>query len=61
LRHLPAAPAPGGDARAGLTRESLRSGTNPSFRGLMTWSINWDKFYGWEFQNQNGAFVKNLP
>ncbi|SNY08393.1 Chitinase [Paractinoplanes atraurantiacus] len=36
-----------------------RSGTNPNLRGLMTWSINWDKFAGWEFQNQNGAYFKN--
>jgi chitinase len=40
---------------------TVRSGTNPNFRGLMTWSINWDKFYGWEFQNQNGKYVKSLP
>ncbi|GIF24700.1 chitinase [Actinoplanes tereljensis] len=40
---------------------TVRSGTNPNFRGLMTWSINWDKFYSWEFQNQNGKFVKALP
>ncbi|GIM91413.1 hypothetical protein Ato02nite_032060 [Paractinoplanes toevensis] len=40
---------------------AVRSGTNPNFRGLMTWSINWDKFYGWEFQNQNGKYVKALP
>jgi chitinase len=38
-----------------------RSGTNPNFRGLMTWSINWDRFYGWEFQNQNGAYLDTLP
>jgi chitinase len=37
-----------------------RSGTNPNFRGLMTWSINWDRFYGWEFQNTNGAYLKTL-
>ncbi|GAA2613338.1 hypothetical protein Adu01nite_05740 [Paractinoplanes durhamensis] len=40
---------------------TVRSGTNPSFRGLMTWSINWDKFYSWEFQLQNGKLVKALP
>ncbi len=39
---------------------SVRSGTNPNFRGLMTWSINWDKFYNYEFQNQNGAYLKAL-
>ncbi|MGM1079011.1 chitinase [Streptomyces sp. H28] len=25
-------------------------GTWPDLRGLMTWSINWDRFGGWEFQ-----------
>ncbi|MDN3290297.1 glycoside hydrolase family 18 protein [Streptomyces thermocarboxydus] len=25
-------------------------GTWPSLRGLMTWSINWDRFGGWEFR-----------
>ncbi|GHH75220.1 hypothetical protein GCM10018793_18020 [Streptomyces sulfonofaciens] len=25
-------------------------GTWPDLRGLMTWSVNWDKFGGWEFQ-----------
>ncbi|MEU1702133.1 glycosyl hydrolase family 18 protein [Streptomyces pseudogriseolus] len=25
-------------------------GTWPELRGLMTWSINWDRFGGWEFQ-----------
>ncbi|MGW0189095.1 chitinase [Streptomyces sp. NPDC003362] len=25
-------------------------GTWPALRGLMTWSINWDRFGGWEFQ-----------
>ncbi|MFJ5264601.1 chitinase [Streptomyces sp. NPDC088387] len=25
-------------------------GTWPSLRGLMTWSINWDRFSNWEFQ-----------
>jgi chitinase len=37
-----------------------RSGTNPNFRGLMTWSINWDKFYNWEFRNNNGPYLKAL-
>jgi chitinase len=37
-----------------------RSGTNPNFRGLMTWSINWDKYYGWEFQHENGKYLKSL-
>ncbi|MFB8756067.1 chitinase [Streptomyces sp. NPDC059852] len=25
-------------------------GTWPQLRGLMTWSVNWDRFGGWEFQ-----------
>ncbi|MFE0491888.1 chitinase [Streptomyces griseoaurantiacus] len=25
-------------------------GTWPALRGLMTWSINWDRFSGWQFQ-----------
>lgn len=25
-------------------------GTWPGLRGLTTWSINWDRFGGWEFQ-----------
>jgi chitinase len=32
-------------------------GSWPDLRGLMTWSINWDKFGGWEFQkNFDGYF-----
>jgi len=38
-----------------------RSGTNPNFRGLMTWSINWDRFFGWEFQNSHEPFLNSLP
>jgi chitinase len=37
-----------------------RSGTNPNFRGLMTWSINWDRFYGWEFRNAHEPFLNSL-
>jgi chitinase len=37
-----------------------RSGTNPNFRGLMTWSINWDKYYNWEFQNSHRPFLNAL-
>jgi chitinase len=39
---------------------TMRSGTNPNFRGLMTWSINWDKYYNWEFRLNNGPFLKGL-
>ncbi|MDP9799906.1 chitinase [Catenuloplanes nepalensis] len=38
-----------------------RSGTNPNFRGLMTWSINWDRYYSWEFRNSHAPFLKALP
>ncbi|MET7834673.1 cellulose binding domain-containing protein [Micromonospora sediminicola] len=38
-----------------------RSGTNPSFRGLMTWSINWDRYYSWEFRLHHGPFLEALP
>ncbi|MFD9888323.1 chitinase [Amycolatopsis sp. NPDC059027] len=32
-------------------------GVFPALRGLMTWSINWDKFNGWEFaKNFTGYF-----
>ena len=37
-----------------------RSGTNPNFRGLMTWSINWDRFYNWEFKNSHEPFLNGL-
>ncbi|MBV1851706.1 glycoside hydrolase family 18 protein [Catellatospora tritici] len=40
---------------------TLRGGTMPDFRGLMTWSINWDKYYGWEFQNNHEPFLNALP
>jgi chitinase len=39
---------------------TMRSGTNPNLRGLMTWSINWDKFYNWEFRLNNGPYFKGL-
>ncbi|GAB3161008.1 hypothetical protein GCM10027290_67630 [Micromonospora sonneratiae] len=38
-----------------------RSGTSPGFRGLMTWSINWDRYYGWEFKNNHEPFLNALP
>ncbi len=39
---------------------TVRSGTNPNFRGPMTWSINWDKFAGWEFKNAHESFLNGL-
>ncbi|MEU3456343.1 glycosyl hydrolase family 18 protein [Micromonospora sp. NPDC006766] len=40
---------------------ALRGGTSPSLRGLMTWSINWDRYYGWEFMNSHKPFLNALP
>ncbi|MBB5868875.1 chitinase [Allocatelliglobosispora scoriae] len=40
---------------------TLRGGTSPDFRGLMTWSINWDRYYNWEFQNSHEPFLNALP
>ncbi|GAB1642859.1 chitinase [Krasilnikovia sp. MM14-A1259] len=37
-----------------------RSGTSPALRGLMTWSINWDRYYGWEFRNAHEPFLDAL-
>lgn len=31
-------------------------GTWPTMRGLMTWSINWDRFNGWEFSRNFDAY-----
>jgi chitinase len=39
---------------------TMRSGTNPNLRGLMTWSINWDRYYNWEFRLNNGPYFKGL-
>src|SRR5690606_13560019 len=33
-------------------------GTWPDLRGLMTWSINWDRFGGWEFQRTFDGYVR---
>lgn len=40
---------------------TLRGGTSPALRGLMTWSINWDRYYGWEFMNSHEPFLNGLP
>ncbi|MEU0093545.1 glycoside hydrolase family 18 protein [Kribbella sp. NPDC006257] len=40
---------------------TLRGGSSPAFRGLMTWSINWDKYYNWEFQNSHAPYLAALP
>ena len=33
----------------------------PNMRGLMTWSINWDRFNNFEFSNRHGAYLDALP
>jgi len=33
----------------------------PDFRGLMTWSINWDRFNNFEFSDSHRAFLDGLP
>jgi chitinase len=40
---------------------TLRGGPSSSLRGLMTWSINWDRYYGWEFQNSHEPYLNALP
>jgi chitinase len=40
---------------------TLRGGTSPELRGLMTWSINWDRYHSWEFMNSHEPFLNALP
>jgi chitinase len=40
---------------------TLRGGASPAIRGLMTWSINWDRFHGFAFQNAHEPFLNSLP
>ena len=39
----------------------LHAGPSPSLRGLMTWSINWDRYYNWEFMNSHRPYLSALP
>ncbi|MEU6861532.1 glycoside hydrolase family 18 protein [Glycomyces sp. NPDC046736] len=39
---------------------TLRGGPSPDLRGLMTWSINWDKYYGWEFMDSHRPYLDGL-
>ncbi len=61
------APGPVHDALNCLARNqncggyTLRGGTSPGIRGLMTWSVNWDRYYGWEFQDSHEPFLNALP
>jgi chitinase len=36
-------------------------GVYPNLRGLMTWSINWDRFNRFEFSPTHGAYLHALP
>lgn len=38
----------------------LHGGTSPGLRGLMTWSINWDNFHGWEFQDGHRGYLDDM-
>ncbi|MDF5752765.1 glycoside hydrolase family 18 protein [Spongiactinospora sp. TRM90649] len=38
-----------------------RSGTNPGLRGLMTWSINWDRYNNFEFSRNHRRHLDSLP
>ncbi|WP_242892871.1 chitinase [Actinomadura litoris] len=40
---------------------TLRGGPSPALRGLMTWSINWDRYFNWEFMNAHEPFLNALP
>jgi chitinase len=40
---------------------TLRGGPAAALRGLMTWSINWDRFHGYEFQNSHEPYLDGLP
>ncbi|WP_255992309.1 chitinase [Chitinolyticbacter albus] len=37
------------------------SAVYPNMRGLMTWSINWDKFNNFEFSTQHRAYFNAMP
>ncbi|MEV7965369.1 glycoside hydrolase family 18 protein [Sphaerisporangium sp. NPDC088356] len=72
---LPAAPYAGNGfttvAEVQKAFDCLAKGTNcgsyrprgvyPSLRGLMTWSINWDKYNGSEFSLNHRAYLNALP
>jgi chitinase len=45
----------------GCAGYALRGGPAPALRGLMTWSINWDRFFNFEFQNSHEPFLNGLP
>ncbi|MBH5316948.1 fibronectin type III domain-containing protein [Paenibacillus sp. GSMTC-2017] len=38
----------------------LRNGAHPGMRGLMTWSINWDKYNNFQFSTSHRAYLNQL-
>ncbi len=48
-------------SNSGCGGYTLRGGAEPGFRGLMTWSINWDHYYNLEFMNAQRPFLNGLP
>ncbi|MFF2886799.1 fibronectin type III domain-containing protein [Paenibacillus sp. NPDC057967] len=38
----------------------LRGGSHPGMRGLMTWSINWDKYNNFQFSTNHRAYLDQL-
>ncbi|AJS61605.1 chitinase [Paenibacillus sp. IHBB 10380] len=38
----------------------LRNGAHPGMRGLMTWSINWDKFNNFEFSSNHRTYLNQF-
>ncbi|MEL6537262.1 MAG: Ig-like domain-containing protein, partial [Bacteroidota bacterium] len=46
-----------GNKPAGATYNLQNPAGYPGFRGLMTWSINWDRFYNFEFSSNYRPFL----
>ncbi len=44
----------------GCTTPLQKAGGYPGLRGIMTWSINWDRFTNSEFSNAHRAFLDSL-
>jgi chitinase len=37
------------------------TGGYPNFRGIMAWSVNWDRFGGFDFSRSHRAYLNGLP
>ena len=57
---VPGTPTVTGTTNSAVSH-SLHGGASPAFRGLMTWSINRDRYYDWEFQNSHAPYLDALP